>query len=198
MATPTWVTLANANTYSQTGSVSAVSNFTSATDISPGGNTAGLAYQTSPAQIYPGQMWRFMANGIWSSTSSPGLSIGVYYGGAAGSPLCYGSVPAASAFTNCASIPWSLYAVGRVTQPGTSGIWNVIGVLSGLWPSQGPGTTGAATSPSVTTPMPAFTLNGQYDTSVSKIITLAATCTASSSSNAVTVYNWAIEYMTEP
>lgn len=186
MSTPTWVTFANANMYNQTGSISAVSNFTAATDVSPGGNTLGLAYQTVPAQLYPGQQWRFTANGIWSSTGSPGLSLGVYYGGAAGSPLCYGSVGAASTTQNAASVPWQFHAIGRIIQPGTSAIWEVIGCLTGV--------NAAGTN----TMMPAYTQAAQYDTSVAKIITVAATCSASAAANAVTVYNWAIEYMTEP
>src|SRR5580698_1421857 len=103
MATPTIITLANANQFSEANAGTAVSSFTSATDVSPGTNVAGQAFQTSPAQLYPGQMWRFTANGIWSSTGSPGLSLGVYYGGAAGSPICYGSVAAASTTQNAAS-----------------------------------------------------------------------------------------------
>jgi hypothetical protein len=187
VSTPTLVTLANANQYSQTGSVTAVSNFTSVTDVSPGGATLGQAYQTAPAQLYPGQMWRFTANGIWSSTGSPGLSLGVYYGGAAGSPICYGSVGAASTPANAASIPWQLHAVGRLTAVGaTTAVWQVIGTLTGI------------NSSGATTVMPQYTQAGQYDTSIAKIITVAATCSASAAANAVTVYNWAIEYLTEP
>lgn len=186
MSTPTLVMLANANMFNQVGSVSAVSNFTTATDVSPGGSQLGLAFQTSPAQLYPGQLWRFSANGIWSSSGSPGLSLGVYYGGAAGSPLCYGSVAAASTPQNAASVPWSLMALGRLSQVGTSTVWQVIGTLSGI---NGGG---------LMTMMPQYTQSAQYDSSVAKIITLASTCTTASVSNAVTVYNWAIEYLTEP
>lgn len=186
MATPTLVTLANANMYNQAGSISAVSNFSAATDISTGGSQLGLAFQTSPAQLYPAQQWRFTANGTWSSSGSPGLSIGVYYGGAAGSPLCYGSVGAASTPQNSASIPWVLRAEGRLLQVGTSAIWQVIGTLSGI------NSSGAVTM------MPQYTQAAQYDTSVAKIITLVSTCSTASVSNAVTTYNWTIEYLTEP
>lgn len=187
MSTPTWVTLANANQYNQVNAATAVSNFTTATDVSPGGATAGQAYQTSPAQLYPGQMWRFTADGIWSATGSPGISLGVYYGGAAGSPICYGSVAAGNTPQNAASIPWFLHALGKVTAVGTSASWQVIGTLMGLL------TVG--TGPTM---MPVYTSAAQYDTSVAKPITLASTCTAANAANAVTVYNWAIEYMTEP
>lgn len=188
MATPTWITLANANQYSQINAGTAVSNFTAATDVSPGINTVGQAFQTAPAQLYPGQMWRFSANGTWSSTGSPGVSLGVYYGGAAGSPLCYGSVGTASAQLAAASVPWMLQAMGKVTTvgSGTSAAWQVIGVLTGL------------NSFGLPTMMPQYSQAAIYDTSVAKLITLASTCTASSTSNALTVYNWAIEYMTEP
>jgi hypothetical protein len=199
MATPTWITLANANQANQAASGTAVSSFSSATDVSPGTNVAGQAFQTAPAQLYPGQQWRFTANGTLSTTSSPGVSLGVYYGGASGSPLCYGSVAAASAWTNAASVPWSLTAMGKLTAVGSAtGTWLVMGHLMGLQPFAGGGTTGTATSPTIATPMPVYTAAAQYDTSVAKIITLAATMTASSASNAITVYNWAIEYMTEP
>jgi len=200
MSTPTWITLANANMFNQVNTGTAISNFTAATDITPGTNVAGNAYQTAPAQLYPGQMWRFTANGIWSSTASPGISIGIYYGGAAGSPLCYGSVAAASAWSNAASVPWYLQAMGRVTATGSAtGAWNVVGMLVGMQPTLG-GTTGTGPvfPPSVVTPMPQYTANAQYDTSVAKQITLASTCTASAAANAITVYNWSVEYLTEP
>lgn len=187
MSTPTWITLANANQFSQVNSApTPVSNFTSATDVSPGGSTLGQAYQTQPAQLYPGQMWRFTANGIWSSSGSPGLSLGVYYGGAAGSPLCYGSVGAGSTPQNAASVPWEIHALGRVVSVGTSASWQVIGKLAGI------------NSANTVTMMPVYTAAAQYDTSVAKIITLAATCGSATASNAVTVYNLAIEYMSEP
>ena len=187
MATPSWVTLANSNQYSQVNSATAVSNFTTATDVSPGTNVLGQAFQTLPAQLYPGQMWRFTANGTWSSTGSPGLSLGVYYGGAAGSPICYGSVAAGSTTQNAASTPWQMHALGKLTAVGAgTAIWQTIGILQGV------NSTGIATM------MPQYTAAAQYDTSVAKIVTVAATCTAASASNAVTVLNWAIEYMTEP
>lgn len=187
MSTPTWVTLANANQYNQVNAGTAVTNFTSATDVSPGGSTLGQAFQTAPAQLYPGQLWRFTANGTWSSTGSPGLSLGVYYGGAAGSPLCYGSVGAGSTPQNAASVPWRIQAEGKLLAVGaTTATWQVIGILSGI------------NSAGTTTMMPQFTTAAQYDTSIAKIITLASTCSASAASNAVTTYNWAIEYLTEP
>ena len=189
MSTPTWVTLANANTYSQVGSATSVTGFTTGVEIAPGGSIGGLAYQTQPAQIYPGQMWRFTANGVWTSTGSPGLAIGIYYGGIAGSPLCVGSVAAASVVQNAASTPWAVQAMGRVIQPGTSAIWQVIGILSGIYAPGGTGGPGVAM-------MPAYTSNGQYDTSVAKIITLGASATAATGS--ISVINWSIEYMTEP
>lgn len=192
MATPTWVTLANANQFNQANSGTAVSSFTSATDVSPGFGSAGQAFQTAAAQLYPGQMWRFTANGTWSSTGSPGLSLGVYYGGAAGSPICYGSVGAGSTAANAASVPWYLQAMGKVTAVGPStAAWQVIGVLSGIYYNPSTATPGIVM-------MPQYTTVAQYDTSGSQKITIAATCSASSASNAVTVYNWAIEYMTEP
>ena len=196
MSTPTWVTLANANQYSQVASGAVVTNFTTATDVSPGGSILGQAFQTSPAQLYPGQMWRFSANGIYSTTSSPGLSLGVYYGGASGSPICYGSVAAASAFTNCASMPWSLSAMGKLTTVGASvGIWQVVGFLTGLQPYSP--MTGTAITPSLVTPMPQYTAAAQYDTSTAVKITVAATCTSSGAAS-VTCYNWGIEYLSEP
>lgn len=195
MATPTWITLANANQFNQT-NAQAISNFTAATDVSPGVNTAGQAFQTSPAQLYPGQMWRFTANGIWSSTGSPGVSLGVYYGGAAGSPICYGSVGAGSTQANAASVPWFLDAMGKITTVGSAtGAWQVIGKLVGLYNPSG---TGASLAGYGTTMMPVFTTAAQYDTSTAKLITLAATCSASAAANVITVFNWAIEYLTEP
>lgn len=201
MATPTWITLANANQFNQAASGTAVSSFTSITDISPGLASGGQAFQVQPAQIYPGQMWRFTANGTWSSTSSPGVSVGVYYGGAAGSPLCYACVPSSWAFTNCASIPWQFQAMGKVTAVGPStAAWQVIGVLSGLcYTASAAAVTGTATQlVSANVAAPQYTSASQYDSASAHAITLAAQCSASSGSNAITVFNWAIEYMTEP
>ena len=206
MSTPTWITLANANTFSQTASGTATA-ITQAgpvggSDVSPGGNVAGQAFQTQPAQLYPGQQWRFTANGIWSTTSSPGVAVGVSYGGAAGSPLCYASVPAAWAFTNCASIPWTFQAMGRVTATGSStAAWNVVGYLAGLsaTASAAAGPTGTANGlPTSIIGAPQYTATAQYDTSTAKLITLVAFTSASAAGNVMTVYNWTVEYMTEP
>lgn len=198
MSTPTWITLANANQQNQTASASAISNFTALSTVSPGGSVAGQAYQTQPAQLYPGQMWRFTANGTWSSTSSPGISLGIYWG-TTGSPLCYGSVPSTQAWSGAASVPWTMQAMGKLTAVGLNvGVWNIIGFLAGLAPVTS-GATGTSPYPNgAITVMPQFTQAAQYDTSTAQLITLASTCTASSTSNAITVYNWSVEYMTEP
>src|ERR1700752_929876 len=87
MSTPTWVTLANANQTNEVNTGTALANSTTLTDISPGGNTLGQAYQTQPAQLYPGMMIRFKAWGIYSTTGTPTLLLGIYYGGVAGVAL---------------------------------------------------------------------------------------------------------------
>lgn len=206
MSTPTWITLANANMFNQTASGTAtaltqVGPVGGASDISPGGLVAGQAFQTVPAQLYPGQQWRFTGNGIWSSTSSPGVAVGVYYGGAAGSPLCYASVPSTYAFTNCASVPWTFQAVGRVTAVGSAtAAWNVVGMLSGLsYGASAAAVTGTANGlVSTNVGAPQYTAAAQYDTSVAKLITLVGFTSASAAGNVMTVYNWTVEYMTEP
>src|SRR5581483_1962798 len=119
MATPTWVTLANANQSNQTSTGAALASSTTLTDISPGGNTAGQAFQTQPDQLYPGQMLRFTAAGIYGTTGTPTLLIGLYYGGVAGVALA-----ATAATTTASGVSngiWTLSAMARVISTGTSG-----------------------------------------------------------------------------
>lgn len=193
MATPTWITLANANQTSQTTTGAAYATSASLTDVSPGANTLGQAFQIQSEQLYPGQMLRFTAAGIYSVTSSPTLAFGVFYGGVAGVTLA--STAAVTTTSGASNAIWLLSATSRVLTAGTSGTAVTSGIIQGL-PSPI-----ASGSVNISTLMPATSSTGgqaTIDTSIAKIITVGAQWGTNSSLNTLTCYQWAVEYLTEP
>jgi hypothetical protein len=188
MATPTWVTLANANGTSQTTTGTALANSTTITDISSGANSPGQAFQTQPEQLYPGQMLRFTAAGIYSTAGTPTLLLGVYYGGVAGVALA--ATAATASASGVANGIWTMSALARVLSTGTAGTIATLGSVLGI----------AATSANPVL-MPATSATGNtvtIDTSIAKLITVGAQWGTASASNTITCYQWAIEYLTEP
>lgn len=188
MATPAFESLANANQHNQTNTGSALATSVTLTDISPGGNTLGQAFQLQPEQLYPGQMLRFTAAGIYSTTATPTLLLGLYYGGVAGVALA--ATAATTTASGVSNGTWTLSAMARVISVGTTGSISTIGSVLGI----------AATSANPVL-LPATSSSGNtvtIDTSVAKLITVGAQWGTSSASNTITCYQWAVEYLTEP
>lgn len=183
---PSPILLANAGQTNQTSTGSALASSSSLTDISPGGNTLGQAFQINADVLQPGTMLRYRANGIYSTTGTPTLLLGLYWGGIAGTALAV--TAATTTASGVSNGTWILDATTRVISTGTSGTAVTIGSVLGI----------AATSANPTL-MPATSSNGgqaTIDTSTNKIVTVGAQWGTPSSSNTITCYQFAIEILT--
>ena len=152
------------------GAGSALANTSSAGDISPG----NPQYLTVPP-LYVGQKFHLVAYGIFSTTSTPTLTFGFYWGGVAGTALLTsGALTCGNGVT---ANPWQMEAWVEVKSLGTSGT-----VWSKGWIDM-PSTLTAITR----TSMPATqTQPITVDTTTAKAITAGATWSAASSSNTIT------------
>ena len=99
------------------GAGTALASSTSLTDISP------APQLTLPAgYMYVGQRLRLIAYGIFSTTSTPTLLLGGYYGGVAGTTLA--ATAAITTGSGAASWPWRLALEVYVRSLGSSGtVW---------------------------------------------------------------------------
>ena len=151
------------------GAGSALASSTSATDISP------APQLTLPAgYLYVGQRLRVVGYGIFSTTSTPNLTLGVYYGGVAGTLLAGTGTVATGTAT---AWPWRIQCEIYVRSLGSSGTVWCNGIV---WL----GTSLAAMTPlwipnSQTQPI-------TVDTTAAKALTVGATWGTSSSSNTIT------------
>lgn len=165
--------------------------------IPPQNATAGTAYNTSvtltdvspaPQIVLPanlldvGQILRMTAFGVFSTTVTPTLLLGFYYGGVAGTALAASAATAtASGVTN---VPFRMEWEGRVRSTGTSGTIFGQGFLD-------LGTTVALVnhSPLPVTALAAVTI----DTTTAKAITVGAQWGTSSASNTLTCHHFSVE-----
>ena len=85
------------------GAGSALANSTVLSDISPNKSRTTIPAGT----LYIGQRMRLTAFGIFSTTSTPTLLLGAYYGGVAGTLLA--ATAAITTGSGAASWPWRLY-----------------------------------------------------------------------------------------
>ena len=159
------------------GAGSALANTTTITDISP---TPQL---TLPAgYMYIGQRLRVIGYGIFSTTGTPNLTLGVYYGGVAGTLLAgTGTVATGS---GAASWPWRLQLEIRVVTLGSSGT---------VWCN---GWVTASSSLTATTLL--WIPNSQtqpitINTTTANALTIGATWGSASSSNTITCEDMYIE-----
>jgi hypothetical protein len=99
------------------GAGTALANSTTLTDISP------APQLVLPANyLYVGQRLRLTANGIFSTTGTPTLLLGGYYGGVAGTLLA--ATAANTTGSGAASWPWQLFLDILVKTIGSSGtVW---------------------------------------------------------------------------
>lgn len=163
------------------------------------GNGAGAAYNTSttitdvsaapqlvlPANfMYPGQSFRLTAFGVFSTTVTPTLRLGFYYGGVAGVSLAdTGAVTTASGVTN---VPWRLELTSTVRTVGATG--TII--------SQGFCDFGTAVATATHLPLPNTALaTVTIDTTAAKALTVGATWGTSSASNTLTCHQFLVEAM---
>lgn len=158
---------------------------------------AGAAYNTSvtltdvspapqivlPAnQLDNGMVVRMTAFGVFSTTGTPTLLLGFYYGGVAGTALAASAATAtASGVTN---VPFRMEWEGRVRTTGSAGTIFGQGYLD-------LGTTVALVNHS---PLPVIALAAvTIDTTTAKSLTVGAQWGTSSASNTLTCHHFSVE-----
>lgn len=161
------------------GAGSALSNSTSATDISPAPQYMSQTY----GQMYAGQRWRFTAYGIVSTTSTPTLNLGIYYGGVAGTALCTSGNVTMTA--SASSWWWQVQVFMEVRTVGSSGtVW-----CQGYFDN--PTSSTAVTRLQMSATAQAASIN----TTTNSALTCGATWGTASSSNTITCEGFIIEQM---
>lgn len=159
------------------GAGSALANTTTATDISPSPQL------TLPAgYMYIGQRLRVVGYGIFSTTGTPNLTLGVYYGGVAATLLAGTGTVATG--NNAASWPWRIQAEIYVRSLGSSGTVWVNGIVF--------------LGTSLTAMTPLWIPNSQtqpvtVNTTTANTLTVGATWGSASSSNTITCEDAYIE-----
>jgi hypothetical protein len=158
------------------GPATAVNTFTTATDVSR------QPHYTLPAGFsVNGTSLSFRAWGVFSTTATPTLTLGIYWGGVAGTALATtGAITTGSGVTN---VPWRIELDTIISAKGATGT----AVSQGLF---GMGTTVAAWNwlPIPNTAQADVTV----DTTNSKVLTVGAAWSASSASNTITVRGFKI------
>ena len=188
MANLSFVQLLNAQTFAQLNVGTAYASSTTLTDISAGGNTAGQAFQFTgtgaPISLQVGQAFLVKANGIVSTTGTPNLTLGVYYGGVAGTALA--STGAIAAGNNLSNVTWDLEVLCRVDAVGTSGSIRSIGKVVGPY-------SGVPLLPASSSSANNVTVN----TSTSNILTIGALWGTNSASNSIQCAQFDVLYLTQ-
>jgi hypothetical protein len=161
----------------------AYANSTSPTDVSP-----------APLLVLPanyldvGSVIRCTAWGEFSTTGTPTLTLGIYYGGVAGTAIATtGAVTTQSAASH-ASFRLTFEFVCRTI--GTSGTVYGMGQLAGVGATPTGGTTGTTTPVMLPANTPAAVT---VDTTTAKALTVGATWGAASASNTLTVHGYLVE-----
>jgi hypothetical protein len=107
------------------GAGTALSNSTTLTDIGP-----APQYVVPANYAYQGQRWKISGYGIYSTTGTPTLTLGVYWGGVAGTAI--GVTTTMTTASGAASFPWRLEFDLNVRTIGSSGtVWGNGYVLLG-------------------------------------------------------------------
>jgi hypothetical protein len=139
---------------------------------------------TLPANfLQVGSALRFEAFGVLSTTGTPTMNLGFYYGGVAGTALAAtGAITQGSAVTN---VPWRIGLTAHVRTVGSSGTVMCHG--SGYFGS-------AVSTLSAEVPLPATALaTVTIDTTAAKVLSVGATWGTQSASNTLTLHGFTIE-----
>lgn len=163
------------------GAAAAANNFTTAADISPLPQFQTQTY----GQMYVGQRWRLTAWGIYSNTSTPNLTIGFWYGGAAAGTLL-AATPTIVTTTGASSWPWEAELKLEVRTTGATGT-----VWSKGWFDNPTSLTACTRYVMPATQTQPITVN----TTVNSTLTIAATWGTASASNTITCEGWQIEQL---
>lgn len=158
----------------------AFTTFTALQDVSPLPLPLVYGYQ-----LRVGQKIDLEAEGEFSTTGTPTLSLAFLYGataGAAGSPVVWAQTGVITTGTTAAAWPWHLHARGLVTAVGTSGSIILQGYLD-------LGTSLTAAS-STWAPVTQALRTTTIDTTANKLIGVGAAWGTSSASNSIKVNNF--------
>lgn len=158
----------------------AFASFTALQDISPTPLPVVYGYQ-----LRVGQKLELEAEGEFSNTATPTLSLAFLYGataGAAGTPAILAQSGAITTTTGATAWPWHLKARGIVTAVGATGTIVMQGILD-LGTSL---TAMASSAVPVTQALRTVTI----DTTVNKLLGVGAAWGASSASNTIKVNNF--------
>ena len=178
----TWESVLNFEAPYSTTTGSAYASSSAATDVSP-----APQYMLQPVGfMYVGQLWRFTAWGIYSTTGTPNLTIGFYYGGVAGTALA--ATAATATGSSVSNLMWRAQMEMRVLSLGSSGTVTAFGLCHGI---------AATASTPVLMPVSSSTGNTvTVNTTTNEALTCGATWGASSASNTLTLYGFIIETLT--
>ena len=171
----TWESLLNSPQPTAAGT--ALNTSTALTDIS-------VAPQfTLPANfLQAGSSLRFTAFGVFSTTVTPTLLLGVYYGGVAGVALA--ATTAITTGSGVTNVPWRIELNTTIRTTGTSGTAM----------SQGNVMLGTSVSAVTTVPLPQIALaTVTVDTTAAKTLTIGAQWGTSSASNTITLHGFYVE-----
>lgn len=155
----------------------ALANNTTLTDISPAPQIV------LPANLLDvGQVLRLTAFGVFSTTVTPTLLEGFYYGGVAGIALAAtGATATASGVTN---VPWRIEYEGRVRSTGTAGT-----IMGHGFELRGTSVSAVGTVPIPITALATVTI----DTTTAKTLTVGAQWGTASASNTITCHHFSAE-----
>jgi hypothetical protein len=191
MAFQTWETLVNAYQYSGSNVGTVLENTETLTAISPGAETAGKQLVIPANYLNVGSVIRYSATGIFSTTGTPTLILGIYYGGVAGVVLA--ETIAITTPSGGANLSWALEAISRVKEVGSTGKIYTQGWCRGVEAKSLTSTTAG------TTMMPEETSTGgesaSLNTGENKSIVLGAKWGTASTSNKITCYQWLVEIL---
>jgi len=177
-----WTQVINAGQYNQLNAGTALASSASLTDISPGGNQQGEALNIPASYLQQGMQLRVRASGIYSTTGSTSLTLGIYFGGVAGTALATATFGASA---NASNAIWRLDADVRVDATGTSATLRTLGTLSGLT-SYGP------------VALPASSSNGNavsVATGAANLLTVGAQWGTGAAGNSITCYMFTVEQL---
>jgi len=174
-----WAQLLNSPTSVADGT--ALANSVTLTDINPSG--AGGSW-TVPANFDTnGSVFRLTAWGVFSTTSTPTLSLGFYLGGVAGAALLTtGAITTGTTLTN---VPWLVEAIVVIRTTGATGSAK----------SRGRCEFGTSVSAISHLPMPntADTSTVTIDTTTAKQFTVGAQWGTANASNTITCQHFLVE-----
>lgn len=174
MPVQTWAAVLN-EPYVADGAAYASS--TSATDVNP---TPNLVIPAN--YLMPGSALLMIASGKFSTTSTPTLTVGSYWGGVAGTAICTsGAITTGSGVSNLSFFYQALLICRSV---GSSGSIFGSGTLT-----LGTSTSAAA---AYAVPQSAPAVVGSLDTTAAKALTFGATWGTNSASNTLTVNNFSV------